>query len=131
MRLQKVVCAIIIFSQLFLLYSCNGGGEGNTNTDTITILSITQISPESAEIGTIDFSITVYGTGFSTESLVYWNGINNCPTTFVSDTQLTMTLPEQDYIYPGDNDIHVYNRTNGDRSNTVSFSYGWKQERRL
>ena len=121
----RLFCLSLSFIFVCFSFSCNSGGGGNTNTD--TILSITQISPESADIGDTDFFITVYGTGFGPDSIVYWDGIHNCPTTFVSDTQLTMTLPDQDYIYPGDNNIHVNNRTNGDRSNTVSFYFedGW------
>jgi len=56
---------------------------------------LTTISPSNAEAGGAGFTLTVTGSDFVPTSVVQWSGSNH-PTTFVSGTQLTATIPASD-----------------------------------
>ncbi len=53
---------------------------------------ISGLSPSSAAAGGAAFALTVNGSGFVSTSAVYWN-TTALPTTFVSATQLSVTVP--------------------------------------
>ena len=57
-----------------------------------TAPSISNISPAFAKAGANSFPITVSGTGFAPESTIHW-GNTALPTTFVSGTELTASVP--------------------------------------
>ena len=54
-----------------------------------------------------DFTLTVNGTGFTTNSVVRWNGSDR-PTTFVSGTRLTAAIYAADVSAIGDIPVTVY-----------------------
>lgn len=60
-----------------------------------TIPQITSLSPMSATIGASSTNVTITGTGFTTSSVARWNGSNRT-TTFLSSTQVRMTVPSGD-----------------------------------
>lgn len=65
------------------------GVASNALTFTITApVSITALSPSSANAGSAAFTLTVTGSNFTQGAQVMWNG-QALPTTFVSATQLT------------------------------------------
>jgi hypothetical protein len=53
-----------------------------------------------------DFTLTVNGVGFTTDSVVRWNGSNR-PTVFVSSTRLTATIYAADVSSIGDFPVTV------------------------
>lgn len=74
--------------QLAFTITAPGGGGGGG-------MSITSLAPVSTTIGSTSVQVTVNGAGFTTGSVVRWNGAGRT-TTFVSATQLRTTLPGSD-----------------------------------
>jgi len=85
--------------------------------------SIASLSPGTATSGGAAFTLTVNGTNFENapSSVVRWNG-NDRPTTYVSSTQLTASIPASDITSPVFAQITVHNPTAGLTSNAVSFT---------
>lgn len=83
--------------------TASGGGGGSG-------LAITSLAPISATIGVPSVLVTVNGGGFTTSSVVRWNGANR-PTTYVSASQLRVTLPGSDLTADSIGAITVANGT--------------------
>jgi hypothetical protein len=64
------------------------------------------ITPAIANAGGADFTITANGSGFLSNSTVYW-GTSALTTVFVSSTQLTATVTAADIATPGATAINV------------------------
>lgn len=102
-----------------IMVSVSDPTNGTTNTQTFTIkgssLTLKSLSPASVTVGSSGFSLTVTGTGFTPQSAVFWNG-NPQPTTFVSATQITTTIPASDIAVTGSDSISVNDPTYGTSS---------------
>jgi len=101
-----------------------GGGTSSAQTFTIgsPIATTTGISPNTGVVGGAGFTLTVNGTRFISTSKVLWNGLERT-TRFVSNTQLTATIPSSDLVAAGSVSVAVLNPDNGDEaSNAQSFS---------
>src|SRR5207237_5613722 len=98
-----------------------GGGTSNPQALTISppnnpVPTTTGLSPATAVAGGSGLTLTVTGTNFITGSVVRWNGADR-PTTFVSATQLTATIPATDPPTAGTAQATVVNpEPGGDRS---------------
>jgi len=80
--------------------------------------SITALSPNSAPVDSVPFTLEVAGANFTTDAIVFWNG-TPLFTTFVNSQQLFADLASTDLMLSGM--IQVYVRTGGLNSNTVEF----------
>jgi hypothetical protein len=72
-----------------------GGTSATTTADLFSygvVPIITGLSPASATVGSGAITLTVSGDNFTSDAVVQWNGAS-LPTTFVSSTQLTATVP--------------------------------------
>jgi len=86
------------------------GGDTNNAPSTSAAVSqsvtpasgrtITSLVPSTAEAGSAAFTLTVNGTGFSAGAIVQWNA-TALPTTLVSATQVTATVPANLIASPG------------------------------
>ena len=90
--------AVVVAS---VLASEADAATGNNSVSARTTLSgaayaltptLKAISPNAAHVGSQDLALTVTGSGFGANSTVNWAG-SSLPTTFVSSTQLTATVP--------------------------------------
>ncbi|MGB7068167.1 MAG: BACON domain-containing carbohydrate-binding protein [Pyrinomonadaceae bacterium] len=84
---------------------------------------ISSFSPASAGAGRSQFSLLINGTGFVEDSEVQWEGSDRA-TTFVSNTQLSVTILAADVASAGDNPVTVINPTPGagnGTSNPLNF----------
>lgn len=81
--------------------------------------NITQLMPNSATAGGGAFTLKVNGTGFGTDSLVYW-GTMTRTTTYVSTTQVTADIMAADIANMGS--VQVYVHSGGANSNAVAFT---------
>ena len=82
----------------------------------------TSISPSSATVGDPTFTLTVNGTNFTNNnSTVTWNGSNRT-TTFVSDLQLTASIPASDLSASGTATVGVTTTGAAATSNTQTFT---------
>jgi hypothetical protein len=101
-----------------------GGGESGAVTFTINnpAPTISSISPATAVAGSGNFTLTITGTNFVTNSVVRWNGSPR-PTTFVSSTQLTAAIPASDIATAGTANVTVFNPApGGGESGAVTFT---------
>jgi CSLREA domain-containing protein len=89
--------------------------------------AISQISPASAVVGltpTSGLTVTIYGAGFIEGSQAQWNGQDR-PTSYVSASELHMSVSGADIAQPGPNSVQVINpEPGGGPSNIVSFNVG-------
>ena len=84
--------------------------NGTSNAQSFTIkpspIAITSLSPVSPAAGGPAFTLTVTGTGFTSQSSVLWNGAS-LATTFVSATKLSAPVPASDITTPGTDAVAV------------------------
>jgi hypothetical protein len=77
------------------------------------------LTPEQKNPGSATFTLTVYGTGFDSDAVVYWNGIA-LTTTFKTAEELTASVPATDLATAQTGLVTVKNGT-GTVSNTDYF----------
>ncbi|MGH9838638.1 MAG: beta strand repeat-containing protein [Blastocatellia bacterium] len=105
------------------------GGTSNAVTFQINQASrpvprVTSITPNQLTAGSPNFTLTVNGVNFVSDSVVRWNGQNR-PTTFVSSTRLTAQIPASDVAAGGTAAVTVFTPpAGGGESNPVSFTVG-------
>lgn len=99
-----------------------------TKTGTITIQgdnpvpTLTVLNPNNALVGAGALTLTVEGTGFVPSSKVRWNGQDRT-TNFVSNTQLTASIPANDLLAAGVVSVTVFNAApGGGASNALNFT---------
>jgi IPT/TIG domain len=80
---------------------------------------VTQLSPSSTAAGGAAFTLTVQGSGFGADSLVYW-GTTTRMTTYVSASQVTADITDADIMNSGS--VQVYVHSGGANSNTMTFT---------
>ncbi|HKC00319.1 MAG TPA: IPT/TIG domain-containing protein [Terriglobales bacterium] len=80
---------------------------------------ITQLVPSTAMANSGAFVLTVNGSGFGTDSLVYW-GTATRTTTYVSTSKVTANITDADIMNPGT--VQVYVHSGGANSNSVPFT---------
>jgi Concanavalin A-like lectin/glucanases superfamily/FG-GAP-like repeat/HYDIN/CFA65/VesB-like, Ig-like domain/Abnormal spindle-like microcephaly-assoc'd, ASPM-SPD-2-Hydin/FIMAH domain/NHL repeat len=78
------------------------------------------LAPSATAPGGADFTLTLNGTGFTSGSVVNWNG-TPLVTTFVSNTQLTVAVPAGNIASAGTASITVFNPAPGGTSNAAYF----------
>ena len=80
---------------------------------------ITQLSPSSTTAGGPTFTLTIEGTGFGTDSLVYW-GTTTRTTTYDSASQVKAEITAADIMATGT--VQVYVHSGGANSNAMTFT---------
>jgi len=115
-------CTIAIFT------SC-GGHTASTPTNNPPPATpnptpqIAAISPNSSEQGGPQFTLSVVGSSFISNSTVYWNGNAIAPTTVISGSLLTIDLPATAVATPGPDIVTVVNPSpGGGTSNSFPFT---------
>jgi hypothetical protein len=73
--------------------------------------SVASLAPSTAAAGGADFTLTVNGHHFDSNAVVVWNG-TPLTTSFVSNAQLTASVPSSDITNPGPAEVFVYNPAN-------------------
>ena len=102
-----------------------GGGTSSPKTFTVNnpVPAINSISPSSATAGGPAFTLTVNGSNFISGSKVHWNVSQTLTTTFVTNTQVTATVPSSDLRTAGTASVTVVNATpGGGTSNAMTFT---------
>ena len=90
----------------------------STFTLGVSLPQVLSSSPSSIAFGSPDTAVTLTGTGFGTNSVVYIQGAAQ-PTTFVSSTSLQVTIGASNLLYQGSLSLTVNN--SGFVSNTFSI----------
>jgi hypothetical protein len=81
--------------------------------------TITQLMPSSATANNGAFVLTVNGSGFGTDALVYW-GTATRTTIYASTSRVTANITDADIMNPGM--VQVYVHSGGANSNAVTFT---------
>ena len=109
----------------YMLFILNSNGVPsvarivNLTASSGTTPTLSSLSPADAAVGGPAFTLTVNGSNFVSGSVVRWNGAAR-PTTFVSSTRLTASIPASDIASGGEAPITVTN-PGGGASNAVTF----------
>ena len=110
----------------YMLFIVNSSGVPSvakivnlTSSSSGTGPTLSSLSPNSAAVGGPAFTLTVNGSNFVSGSVVRWNGAAR-PTTFVSSTRLTASIPASDIVNGGETQITVTN-PGGGASNALTF----------
>jgi hypothetical protein len=100
-----------------------GGGTSSTLNFTVDNLvpTVTSLSPPSGTAGAAAQTLTINGTNFVSNSTVTYHAVAHTPT-FLSSTQLTITLSASDQASAGNYAVVVTNPSpGGGASNSVTF----------
>jgi len=102
----------------------SGVGESGAALFTINSANpapaISSLSPQVVMSGSATFTLTVNGSGFIGGSVIHWNGAT-LPTTYVSATQLTTSVPATDVASPGTERITVANPAPGGGTSNITL----------
>jgi hypothetical protein len=111
---------VLLLASLLAIGCGNGAGNHDPHSlvGTISPPSIMALAPETVPVDSAPFMLTVNGSNFGTDAVVFWNG-TPLNTRFVTSGQLLATLTDTNLMFAGL--IPVYVRTGGLNSNTVDF----------
>jgi hypothetical protein len=112
---MKLVCVLLLTAASL---GCGYGSMRNYNTTTGTSVKMSQIVPNTTTAGTAGFMLTVNGSGFSSNSVVYWNSMA-LGTSFISGNQLVASVPASEVAMAAT--VQVYVNSNGMASNMLKF----------
>jgi subtilase family serine protease len=113
---------VVVF--FLTLPSCGGGGGGGGGQQVTNnpVPSITSISPTQQPAGSVPQALTITGSGFVFDSNVTYNNVAHA-TTYVSATQLTISLTANDLATTGSYPVVVTNPApGGGVSSAVDFN---------
>lgn len=113
---MKFTCVLFTILMLGCGY---GSNYNNMNPPPGTTPNISQLSPNSVSAGGSAFVLTVNGTGFGMNAMVYWNSTAH-DATYVTGNQITANISVADIANPGTAQVYVH--SNGRNSNTMIFS---------
>lgn len=100
----------------------NPGKPGNNDpfkVATFVAPSITSLTPNSVPVNSVPFNMTINGSNFSNDAVVFWQGTPQL-TFFVTSNQLMVTVTNTDLQFMGL--VPIYVHTLGQNSNTVDFN---------
>jgi hypothetical protein len=111
---------LLVFTAMIFSVGCGYGSHSNYMTGGgMGAPQIMQLQPAMANAGGPAFTLTVQGTGFGTDSVVYWNMVAQT-TSYDSGTQVTAQITASDIMNQGM--IPVYVRSGGKNSNSMNFT---------
>jgi hypothetical protein len=108
---------------LVSLLTIGCGTPGSHNGDPLRAFilsppSITTLTPGSVPVNSVPFIMTINGSNFTTDAVVFWQGTPQS-TFFVTSNQLMVKVTDADLTIMGL--VPIYARTGGQNSNTVDF----------
>ena len=102
---------VVVLLTTFAL-GCGGYGSGSSSNSRSMAAGTPSISPplvpNMATAGSTAFTLTVNGTGFVAQSIIYWNSMAHS-TTFVTSSQLTAAIAASDVATAGTITVYVRN----------------------
>jgi hypothetical protein len=113
---MKISCVLLL---TLIAIGCGYGSNYNSGMMGGAVPSVAQLIPNSTIAPGTSFILTVNGSGFGTDSVVYWNGAVRT-TTYATGKQVTAMIPAADVANPSMAQVYVH--SNGKNSNTVSFT---------
>ena len=108
---------VVLLAAILIAPACGYGSHNYMNGNGHP--AITQLSPSATPAGGTAFSLTITGTGFGTDSLVYW-GTTTRTTTYNTATQVTADITAADITNAGMAQVYVH--SGGANSNAMTFT---------
>lgn len=104
-----------------LLIGC--GTSDQSKSDPLKVFvssppSIAAFTPGSVPVNSVPFTMTINGSNFLPDAVVFWQGTPQS-TLFITSNQLLLKVTETDLMFMGM--VPVYVRTGGQNSNTLDF----------
>jgi IPT/TIG domain len=112
---------VVLFASLMTL-GCGNAAKGPDPHFVVGVFNppaITELTPSSSPVNSVPFAMTVNGSNFLPDAVVFWNG-TPMSTRYVMPNQLVALVTDTDVLITGL--VHVYVRTGGLNSNTVDFN---------
>jgi len=107
---------VVVLALALMLAGCGYGSHYNGGAGAPALTSLT---PNTVNAGDPAFTLTVNGTAFGTDSVVFWNG-TALPTSYSTTTQVTAQVATADVMTAGM--VPVYVRSGGKNSNSIMFT---------
>lgn len=128
MRTILALLTTIVLLAIFAL-GCGGYSSGSGAMAVGTPSIAAPLVPNIATAGSAGFVLTVNGSGFVNQSMIYWNATAHT-TQFMTSGQLTTTITAAEIMTPGSVSVYVsnpggtgiYTNQMAPISNTVSFT---------
>jgi hypothetical protein len=118
-RKDALVRSLLILAACLVVSACGGGGGGGSSQPTPNPLpSITGLSPSSVTAGAAAQTLTINGTNFLSSSTVTYNAVAHTAT-FISSTQLSISLSASDQATAGNYPVVVTNPAPGGGPSTA------------
>jgi hypothetical protein len=125
--MKTLFLILLTISALGCGYSRPGSGSGAMAAGAPSVSA--PLVPNIATAGSPAFTLTINGTGFVTDSVVYWNSTAHA-TTLVTSGQLTAPISAADVADAGTVSVYVrnpggtgiYNNQPAQNSNMVNFT---------
>ena len=110
------------------LVGCGGGASGGGSVSPPPapqdVPTLTAIAPSDAQAGTSNVSLVLFGSNFASGATAQWNGVA-LPSSWVSTTQMTATIPASDIVSVGSALVSVANPSpGGGTSAAQTFTIG-------
>ncbi|HET7206478.1 MAG TPA: IPT/TIG domain-containing protein [Terriglobales bacterium] len=80
--------------------------------------AVTMLAPANAPVGSPGFTLTVVGSNFGSDTVVFWNG-NPVSTTIVNSKEVMAQISTTNLQDAGF--VPIFVRTGGQNSNTINF----------
>ena len=113
---------LVLFGTI-LAVGCGYGSGYKANSPQLmtggNTVNISGLSPTSVMAASASFTLTVNGSGFGTDAVVYFNSAAKS-TTVISGNQVMAAIPAADVATAGMKPVYV--RTGGQNSNTMNFT---------
>lgn len=110
---SKFVPVFMLLIMLFVLVPARAmSGTALITLSDNPLPVLDSILPTEVIAGSSSFTLTLYGSGFLTDSVVYWNEIN-LSTSFIDSETLTANVPPYFFLNTGSADIAVTNPAPG------------------
>ena len=112
--------SVILLLSLFCVGCGSPAGKNDPRfvAGSFIVPAISSLAPASVPVDSVPFTLTVNGSDFGTDAIVFWNGAP-LNTMFISPKQLIAQLQPTNLQFAGL--VPVYVRTQGFNSNTVDF----------
>ena len=115
----SIAMVTAVMLSAILISACGGYKAPSMNMSTPGGPMIAELVPNSATSGSPGFTLTINGSGFGTDAVIFWNS-SMTSTMYVTGNQLIAAIPAADLGMKGT--VSVYVRTNGQNSNMVRFT---------
>ena len=111
----------LVLLTTLIMFGCGYGSNYKSMTGTTTsngMVTVSELTPNDIMHGADNFSLTINGSGFGSDAVVFFNGVAQA-TTFISASQVMAAISADSVNNTGN--ISVYVRTGGTNSNAKDF----------